>query len=416
MHPVMPDALSIASPPPGLQVSQHLLVIDDQRLDRSITAHAAKSAGFLATGAASIAETRNLLEAGQRFDFVVLDLSLGEEDGLEALPLLARYNPSVIVVLASGFDGRILAASQRLTSSLGLRVAGALRKPILPTALQRILKQAPGALVQDPDANVRIAPERLRLAIGDGQIRPWFQPKTSLDTGVIVGTEALARWVQPDGRSIPPAAFIPVAEQNGMIAELTDTMLDQALRACARWRHTRPDCWVAVNISPLLLDDPGLTERVEQRLQQYGVPPGALVLEITENKGIPTTACATQILTRLRIRGVNLSIDDFGTGHSSLLSLIRMPFNEMKIDQAFVREAIDSRDSRKVVRASASLGRELGLNVVAEGVETELLAKLVEDAGCHVGQGWLYGRAVPPDVFEAKLADSDAPAEIAEAT
>jgi len=416
MHRLMPDALTLDSPVPGLQATQHVLVIDDQRLDRSITAHAATRAGFLASGAASIAETRNLLEAGQRFDFVVLDLSLGEEDGLEALPLLARYNPSTIVVLASGFDGRILAASQRLASSLGVRVAGVLRKPILPTALQRLLKQAPDALIQDHGADLQIAPDRLRLAIGDGQIRPWFQPKTSLTTGAIVGTEALARWVQPDGRSIAPAAFIPVAEQNGMIGDLTDAMLDQALRACARWRHMRPDCWVAVNLSPLLLDDPDLTDRIERLLQQYGVPPGALVLEITENKGIPDTPCATKILTRLRIRGVNLSIDDFGTGHSSLLSLIRMPFNEMKIDQAFVREAVDSRDSRKVVRASATLGRELGLNVVAEGVETEVMAKLVEDAGCHVGQGWLYGRAVPPDVFEAKLADSQIPSEISAVT
>ena len=182
-----------------------------------------------------------------------------------------------------------------------------------------------------------------------------------------------------------------------MAAALTDMMLDRALLACARWRHKRPDCWVAVNVSPLLLDDPGLTDRIEQKLRQHGVPPGALVLEITESNGIPDTPCAMEILTRLRIRGVNLSVDDFGTGHSSLLSLVRMPFNEMKIDQAFVRDAISNRDARKVVRASASLGRELGLKVVAEGVETEAMARLVQDAGCHVGQGWLYGRAVPSE-------------------
>jgi EAL domain-containing protein (putative c-di-GMP-specific phosphodiesterase class I) len=160
---------------------------------------------------------------------------------------------------------------------------------------------------------------------------------------------------------------------------------------------------VAVNISPLLLDDPGLTDRIEQKLYKHGVPPGALVLEITENKGIPDTPCATGILTRLRIRGINLSVDDFGTGHSSLLALVRMPFSEMKIDQAFVRESASNRDARKVVQASASLGRELGLNVVAEGVETEIIAQLVGDAGVHVGQGWLYGRAVPPEIFQADL-------------
>ena len=142
---------------------------------------------------------------------------------------------------------------------------------------------------------------------------------------------------------------------------------------------------------------------MEERLQRHGVPPGALVLEVTEGTGIPDTACAVEILTRLRIRGINLAIDDFGTGHSSLLSLVRLPFNEMKIDQAFVRESVSNRDSRKVVRASASLGRELGMNVVAEGVESELIAQLACEAGVHVGQGWLYGRAVPPEIFQGDL-------------
>jgi EAL domain-containing protein (putative c-di-GMP-specific phosphodiesterase class I)/CheY-like chemotaxis protein len=408
----MPHGPSTESSPPGQPAPQRLLVIDDQRLDRAITTHAASRMGFIATAAASIAETRDMLEQGARFDIVLLDLLLGNEDGLEALPLLSRFNPSGVVVLASGFDGRILAASQRLASSLGLRVAGVLRKPILPTALQRMLSQEPGAQLLSADDGLLVPPERIRAAIANGQIRPWFQPKMSLTSGTVVGTEALARWVQPGGQSIAPGSFIPVAEQNGLIADLTDTMLDQALEACARWRRHRPDCWVAVNLSPLLLDDPGLNDRIEQRLQQHGVPPGALVLEVTENRGIPDTPCATKILTRLRIRGVNLSIDDFGTGHSSLLALVRMPFNEMKIDQAFVREAVASRDSRKVVRAAASLGRELGLKVVAEGVETQTMANLVEDAGCQVGQGWLYGRAVPPDEFEKQLARSADLAEV----
>lgn len=384
---------------------QHLLIVDDQRLDRAIATHAATQAGFRVTGAADIGETRDLFENGAHFDFVMLDLSLGSEDGLEVLPLIARFNNTAVVVLASGFDGRILAASQRLASGLGLLVAGVLRKPILPTALQRLLRQAPHSQMAGTGTTLSIAPEQVRLAIEAGQIMPWFQPKASFATGAIVGAEALARWVRTDGRSVSPEAFIPIAEQNGLAAVLTDAILDQALDACARWRGKRPDCCVAVNVSPLLLDDPGLTDRIEQKLQIHGVPPGALVLEITESTGIPDTPCAIEILTRLRIRGVNLAVDDFGTGHSSLLSLVRMPFNEMKIDKAFVRDAVFNRDSRKVVRASASLGRELGLNVVAEGVETEAIARLAEDAGCHVGQGWLYGRAVPAEIFQAQMGE-----------
>lgn len=395
---------------------QRLLVVDDQRLDRAIAGHAATRLGFQVTNAGNIGETREHLERGDRFDFVVLDLSLGAEDGLEVLPLIARFNPSAVLVLASGFDGRILAASQRLASSLGLLVAGVLRKPILPTALQRLLRETPHIQVTGGVADLPIPPEQIHAAIVSGQIQPWFQAKISLTTGVVVGAEALARWVRADGISIPPNTFIPIVEQSGLVGALTDSILDQSLLACSRWRQKRPDCSVAVNISPLLLNDPGLTDRIERTLQKHHVPPAALVLEITESNGIPDTPCAMEILTRLRIRGVNLSVDDFGTGHSTLLSLVRMPFNEIKIDQAFVREAVTDRDCKTVVRASASLGRELGLNVVAEGVETEATAALVQEAGCHVGQGWLYGRAVPADIFQASLGDlpESADTEIAE--
>lgn len=382
---------------------QHLLIIDDQRLDRAIATHAATQAGFRVSGAATIAETRAFFESGNRFDFVLLDLLLGAEDGLEALPLIARYNPSAVIALASRFDGRVMAATQRLACGLGLLVAGVLRKPILPMALQRLLRQEPHPQIEGAGPDLPIPPEHLRQAIAEGQVAPWFQPQTSLRNGLIVGAEALARWVWPDGSSVPPAAFIPVAEQSGLTGELTLSILDQALQACANWRTGRPDCRVSVNLSPTLLDDPALTDHIEQSLRKHLVPPGALVLEITESKGIPDTSCAMEILTRLRIRGVNLAVDDFGTGHSSLLSLVRTPFNEMKIDQAFVREAVTNRDARKVVRASASLGRELGLRVVAEGVETDAMANLAEDAGCDVGQGWLFGHAVPREIFQTQL-------------
>lgn len=382
---------------------RHLLVVDDQHLDRAIAMHAATRIDFKVSGAASIGETRDLLESGARFDFVVLDLSLGSEDGLEVLPLLARLNPGAVIVLASGFDARVLNASHRLASSLGLPVAGVLPKPILPATLHRLLQQAPHALIDGAGPALAIPPDEIRRAIANGEIRPWFQPKTSLTTGVVVGAEALARWVRPDGSVVAPGAFIAVAEESGLAVQLTDAILDRSLAACARWRHKRPDCRVAVNFSPLLLDDPDLTDRIDAALQRHGVPPGGLVVEITEGTGIPNTPRAIEILTRMRIRGINLSVDDFGTGHSSLLALVRMPFNEMKIDQAFLREALTSSDSHKVVRASAMLGRELGLQVVAEGVETVAIADMAREAGCHIGQGWLFGRAVPADVFQAEL-------------
>lgn len=391
----------------GLGVTQSLLVIDDQRLDRAIVTHAGMRAGLQAQGVGTIEEARGLLEQGARFDFIVLDLALGEEDGLEALPLIAAHNAGAVVIFASGFDIRVLAASQRLASALGLQVGSVLRKPIMPAVLIELLRPHVTVIQQETATGpTQVHADQIRRALASGGIRPWFQPKTSLRTGAIVGTEALARWVRADGILIPPSRFIPVAEATGLAQELTFAVLDQSLRACAHWRQTRPACWVAVNLTPVLLTDPALPDRIDDFLKAHQVPPSALVLEITESSAIPDTPQAMEILTRLRIRGISLSIDDFGTGHSSLLSLVRMPFNEMKIDQTFVREAISNNDSRNVVRASASLGRELGLNVVAEGVETEPMARLVQDAGCDVGQGWLYGKAMPQDAFERLLHES----------
>jgi len=385
-----------------------LLVIDDQRLDRVIATHAGARAGLRATGIGSIAEATRLFEEGAQFDFIVLDLSLDQEDGLEALPLIAKFNKNAIVLFVSGFDIRVLAASQRIAESLGLLAGGVLRKPILPAVLIELLR--PHRLTWRPHAAAAPAPlqpQELRQALECGAIQPWFQPKISLMTGRIVGTEALARWTRPDGSLLLPASFIAVAEQSGFAAELMSTILGQSLEACAHWRRTRPDCWVAVNLTPLLLTDCSLPDRIDEQLRLHGVPPSALVLEITEGSAVPDTPRAMEILTRLRIRGIGLSIDDFGTGHSSLLSLVRLPFNEMKIDQAFVREALNDSDSRKVVRASASLGRELGLKVVAEGVETQQMAQLVTEAGCDIGQGWLYGRAMPASAFEQALNHCD---------
>jgi EAL domain-containing protein (putative c-di-GMP-specific phosphodiesterase class I)/FixJ family two-component response regulator len=387
-----------------MPTSRRLLVIDDDRIDRTIAYHAALRAGFEATAVNGVGAACALLREGTSFGYVVLDLSLGRGDGLEMLHALAELDGATIVVFASGFDDRVLAASKRLAASLGLRVGGVLRKPILPAALREILQRAPSACALGATAGPEITAGALRRAIAEREIKLWFQPKVALASDAIIGAEALARWILPDGSVISTAGFVRVAEAHGLIGALTELVLDTALAACAHWRVKRPECSVAVNISPLLLDDPGLADDIDARLQAHGVPPGALVIEITEGSGIPDTALAAESLTRLRIRGVSLAVDDFGTGYSSLLSLVRIPFNELKIDQAFVREAEHSRDSRKVVRASATLGRELGLEVTAEGVETAALAELVRDAGCHVGQGWLYGPAVPADVFEAQLA------------
>lgn len=380
-----------------------LLVIDDETIDRTIAMHAALRSGYVAIGAASVAEAANHLRDGDRFDCVLLDLSLGDADGLQVLRLLAASNPAVVIIFASGADRRIVASSRRMAFQLGLSVGGVLEKPIRPAKLRTLLERpsTPPAVASAPAECVD--PADLRDAIAAGEIVPWFQPKADLASGAILGAEALARWIRPSGEAILPAAFIDLADREGMLPALTDAVLDRSLEACARWRLQGSPISVAVNLSPTALHDDGLTGRIERMLRRHGVPPGALVLEVTEGSAVPDTVRAIETLTRLRIWGVNLAVDDFGTGHSSLLALARMPFNELKIDRAFVTTATCSQESLKIVTAIASLGRALGLKVVAEGIETLAIATLAGDAGCDIGQGWHFGLPAPPAAFEALL-------------
>ena len=212
----------------------------------------------------------------------------------------------------------------------------------------------------------------LAAAILGGLILPHYQPKVSLRDRRVVGVEALARW--PDcanGDGMSPEIFVPLAERSGQIVPLTLHIMRTALEACARWRVRHQDCCVAVNISPLVLADPTLPDVIEQMLTETGLGPGALIAEITESTVIANPTVAAEVLTRLRIKGIELSIDDFGTGHSSLLTLLRLPFSELKIDRSFISMCETDAEAWKIVRATISMARELGLRVVAEGIETE---------------------------------------------
>ena len=237
-----------------------------------------------------------------------------------------------------------------------------------------------------------------------------FQPKVKLQDNEVVGFEALARWHHPPHGPVLPDVFIPIAEQNGLIVPLTRRILEGALAACQRWRRHHPACSVAVNISPLVLANPALPEEIESLLLQYDLAPGALIAEITETTVITNPLLAAEVLTRLRIKGIGLSMDDFGTGYSSLLTLLRLPFTELKIDRSFVAACETDGEAWKIVRATISLARELGLSVVAEGIETEAVEARLRTAGCLIGQGWQFGRAMSERSVHAWLQQhSEAP-------
>ncbi len=251
-------------------------------------------------------------------------------------------------------------------------------------------------------ANLTLLTE-LREAIDSEQLHVHLQPKVDVASGAVVGAEALVRWHHPHRGPVPPDEFIPLAESTGLISPLTSLVLREALSQCASWQKRGHGAGVAVNMSPRSLLDPDFIDEVEHRLAASGVPASSLTLEITESSLMLDAEKSIRALHRLRALGVRLSIDDLGTGYSSLAYLSRLPVSEVKIDRAFLRPQGDGIDPWSVVAGMVDLGHRLGHVVVAEGVEDEAALHRLRRIGCDVAQGYWIGRPMDATGFRTWL-------------
>ena len=259
-----------------------------------------------------------------------------------------------------------------------------------------------GYNVYDPTRD-RYSPDRLamvaelRHAIDNEELVLLFQPKAELLTGRTLGVEALCRWQHPRHGLVSPDEFIPLAEHTGLIGPLTLRVLDEALRRCHEWEQAGLELSVSVNLSTRNLLDPQLPDAISRLLRKWKVGSQRLELEITESSIMADPSGSMEVLTRLNSMGIGLSIDDFGTGYSSLAYLTRLPVDEIKIDKSFVLAMISDENDAVIVRSTIELGRNLGLRVVAEGVESEEVWNLLVDLGCHLAQGYYYSRPIPAE-------------------
>jgi diguanylate cyclase (GGDEF)-like protein len=244
----------------------------------------------------------------------------------------------------------------------------------------------------------------LRKALAEGALDVHYQPIVTADGTAITGVEALARWTHPERGAIPPDAFVTVAEQSGQIGALGEFVLRRALDDARRW----PQLLVAINVSPLQVRDPALVVTAADALSASEIPPSQVVLEMTENVLIENPDEIKRRLDALRAIGVQLALDDFGSGYSSLTYLQRFKFDRLKIDRAFVRPLGKVRGSEAIVQAIVALGRALDLRIMAEGVETEEQRVLLRLAGCEEMQGFLFAKPVPREAIERLLAAANA--------
>jgi diguanylate cyclase (GGDEF)-like protein len=233
---------------------------------------------------------------------------------------------------------------------------------------------------------------KLRTAIEAGVIRPFYQPLIDLRSGRICGFEALARWIDEDGVNIPPLNFIGVAEEMGLITDLFKQLLAQACRDARSWPA---DLVLSFNVSPVQMEDRLLASRILRILEQAGLPPQRLEIEITENALVDDPDLAAMIIDDLHQAGVQIALDDFGTGYSSLSQLARYKFDKIKIDKSFVATYGGDERQEKIIRAMLGLGRSLNIKTTAEGIEEHSQLSYLLSHGCDIGQGYIFGKAMP---------------------
>jgi EAL domain-containing protein (putative c-di-GMP-specific phosphodiesterase class I)/CheY-like chemotaxis protein len=330
---------------------------------------------------------------------IFLDLVMPQFDGVEVIRYLAKQRCQAALVLMSGSDMSVLHCAQMLAEEQGINIMASITKPFsvdeVLSLIERFLQSNfynDSRLLVAEKEGLPISKSQLWAAITERQLVMYYQPQLQISSGRLFGVEALVRWQHPDRGLIYPDEFIPLAEEFGFLAIMTEEILRLVALQVARWRNEDMEPRVSINIPACLMSDLDFPEYVSQYLSEYALNEDLVTFELTETTLISGGVSSLDILTRIRLKGIHLSIDDFGTGFSSLSQLYRMPFNELKIDLSFVRRMDQDADCYAIVENCVQLGHQLNMQVVAEGVENIAILKMLEELGCDVAQGYYFSK------------------------
>jgi EAL domain-containing protein (putative c-di-GMP-specific phosphodiesterase class I) len=296
----------------------------------------------------------------------------------------------------------VIKTVESLVQAHKLRFLGTLQKPVEEAALLTTLVNFTGAELNTSYGPIlNLTPEEIRAGLEADQVETFFQPKVTVADRRVVGAECLVRWRHPQRGLVQPAAFVSVAEEHGLIDDLTMAVFRKAMTHLREWTRLGHDLKVSVNVSMDNLNRLDLPEVFADIAGQAGVEPGRVILEMTESRLMSDIATSLEIITRLRLKGFGLSIDDFGTGYSSMEKLKQLPFTELKVDRSFVYGATGDSVARAILESSVQMGHALGMNVVAEGAETQEDWDLLAAIGCDEVQGYIAARPMPAEEFIA---------------
>jgi EAL domain-containing protein (putative c-di-GMP-specific phosphodiesterase class I) len=385
-----------------------ILVLDDEPFMLKLLARMLANLGFTSvitcdSGAVALAA---LDSPDTTPALILLDLNMPEMDGVEFVRHLVEHCYTGSLILVSGEDERIQQSVEKLVRAHKISILGHLCKPVSPHALSALLEQWSPSSTGAPRAGRKIYDaDAVRAAIAGGNLVNYYQPKIAVATAAVVGVETLVRWQHSADGLIAPDQFIGVAEAHGLIDALTQVVLSNALADAKAWQDVGLALRVAVNVSMDNLASLDFIDFVAEQALAAGVSPQQIVLEVTESRLMQDARIPLEVLARLSLKRFRLSIDDFGTGHSSLAQLRDIPFDELKIDQSFVHGAWHNGTLRVMYDASLNLARQLGMEVVAEGVEDREDWHFLSRTGCDIAQGYFIARPMPAADLPGWIAD-----------
>ena len=369
-----------------------LLIVDDETAVGEFLVKVASGRGYEAQAVSNASDFHDRLTQWKP-SHILLDLQMPGTDGIELLRMLAEIKCGADIIIMSGFDEKVIESARRLGEERGLKMSATIRKPFRVDEVEQVL-------VHRENVGHVIDVSSIERGIARSEFCLLFQPKIDLASMKeestsdyrTLGFEALLRWNHPTRGILGPMEFLPIAETAGLMDKITGVVVDLAIAQQQLWFDEGLRTTLAINISAQNLRDASIADDLEARCVRAKVPPESMIIELTETATMDDTATAMDIMTRLRIKGFRLAIDDFGTGYSSLVQLQMLPFSELKIDRAFVRECDRSRQSKVIVKTMIDLARNLGLASVAEGVESRTVLEFVRDNGCDIAQGYYVSK------------------------